>query len=149
MRPFARHYDAVYSDKDYEADTGVLAQLLGRMDRQNSRLLEIGAGTGNHTLLLARQFRSITALEIDGDFAEVARLKTSGCPNVTILTTPVESLEETAFEGVAAFFNVFNYVSPSQMPSFLAAISERLKPNGRIVTDLWNGKAVLADPPPC
>lgn len=147
MRPFARHYDAVYSDKDYEADIGVLVQLLGRMDRQNSSLLEIGAGTGNHTLLLAPHFRSITALEIDGDFADVARLKTSGCPNVTILKTPVESLQEEAFDGVAAFFNVFNYVPRSQMPSFLAAISARLKPDGRIVTDLWNGKAVLADPP--
>ncbi len=147
MRPFARHYDAVYSDKKYETDIGILTHLLGQLDRENSKLLEIGAGTGNHTLLLASLFSRITALEIDSDFADVARLKTSACSNVKVLTTPVESLEENAFDGIAAFFNVLNYISPSQMQAFLAAISARLKPGSHFVTDLWNGKAVLADPP--
>lgn len=146
MRPFARHYDTVYSDKDYGSDIAVLKALCGPANAVGEALLEIGAGTGSHTVRLASLFASVTAIEIDKEFAEVARLKVSNCSNVRLTTTPVAEIEGT-FQGVAAFFNVLNYISPTQMRPFLAAISARLQVGGWFLTDLWNGKAVLADPP--
>lgn len=147
MRPFARHYDAVYSNKDYDSDIAVLTTLCGSANSSKEMLLEIGAGTGSHTVRLAPLFGKVTAIEIDREFAEVARLKTSKCLNVQLTTTPVEDIDESEFNGVAAFFNVLNYISPTQMRPFLAATSARLRVGGWFLTDLWNGKAVLADPP--
>lgn len=147
MRPFARHYDAVYADKDYDSDIAVLTALCGSANSSSETLLEIGAGTGSHTVRLAPLFNKVTAIEIDREFAEVARLKTAGCLNVRFTTTPVEDIQESEFTGVAAFFNVLNYIPPTQMRPFLAATSARLRVGGWFLTDLWNGKAVLADPP--
>lgn len=147
MRPFARHYDAVYSDKNYDSDIAVLTTLCGSANSRNEMLLEIGAGTGSHTVRLAPLFGEVTAIEIDRDFAEIARLKASRCSNVRLTTTPVEDIQESGFDGVAAFFNVLNYISPAQMKPFLAATSARLRVGGWFLTDLWNGIAVLADPP--
>lgn len=147
MRPFARHYDAIYSDKNYDGDIEVLLNLTNRKSLGSCKILEIGAGTGSHTIRLARLCSRLFALEIDTDFADVARPKTTEHPNVQLLTTPVERLQETSFDGAVAFFNVLNYVAPPQMPAFLAGISSRLKTGGFFITDLWNADAVIADPP--
>jgi len=137
----------VYSDKNYDAEIRVLTQLLDHADLKHAKLLEIGAGTGNHTVRLASLFGEVVALEIDRDFADLARLKTSACSNVRVQTTRVEDLDERAFDGVAAFFNVLNYISPLHIQGFLAAISARLKSGSWFVTDLWNGRAVMEAPP--
>jgi predicted O-methyltransferase YrrM len=147
VRPFAYNYDAVYSDKDYDAEIGVLRHLIAPDPTGGSKILEIGAGTGNHTLRLASLFRQVVAIEIDQDFASIARTKISSAPNIQLVTLPVQDLRDSAFDAAAAFFNVLNYVSPEQMDEFLDAISSRLKPGCSFVTDLMNGEAVLADPP--
>lgn len=147
MRPFARHYDAVYSDKNYDGDIEVLLDLSKHKSLDSSKILEIGAGTGSHTIRLARLCSRLIALEIDTEFADVARQKTTKHPNVQLLTTPVEQLRETSFDGAVAFFNVLNYIAPSQMPTFLAGVSTRLKTGAFFIADLWNAEAVLADPP--
>jgi SAM-dependent methyltransferase len=147
VRPFARYYDAIYSDKDYDRDIEVLALLSNGTDLGSSKILEIGAGTGSHTVRLAGLCSQVTALEIDTEFAELARQKTTEHPTVQLLTTPVERLQETSFDGAVAFFNVLNYITPPNMSTFLAGISTRLKTGGFFITDLWNAEAVLADPP--
>lgn len=147
VRPFARHYDSIYGDKDYEADMRVLRTLVGSSPSGYSKILEVGAGTGNHTLRLAKLAEKLVSLEIDQDFLQAAEAKMVSHSNVTLLPTPVENLVEADFEGVAAFFNVLNYVPHGQLEGFVAAIGRRLPSQGWFVGDLWNGDAVIADPP--
>lgn len=148
VRPFARHYDSIYSDKDYQSDIAVLTALCGE-DLAARQVVEIGAGTGNHTVRLAPLVRKLVSIEIDLDFAAMAQLKVrdAACANVDIQTVPLETLATCDFDGAAAFFNVLNYVTPEARQSFLKALAGRLKPGAWFVTDLWNGELVLRDPP--
>ena len=48
------------------------------------RVLEVGAGTGKLTRMLAERGLAVTALEPDGAMAQVARASLAGCPSVDI-----------------------------------------------------------------
>jgi len=148
-RPFARRYDAIYADKDFGQDVTVFESLAGTAALAGKTVLEIGAGTGNHTLRLAQKVGKLVSVEIDADFAAVLRAKLAVCApeNLRFFDRPVESLSETGFDAAVAFFHVVNYVGPDSAASFLAALAARLKPGAHFVADLWNGSAALLDPP--
>jgi SAM-dependent methyltransferase len=148
VRPFARHYDSIYSDKDYQSDIAVMTAMCG--DNLGARrVIEIGAGTGNHTVHLARLVRQLVSLEIDPDFAEVAqrKIRDAASTNIDFQAVPIENLPAFDFDGAAAFFNVLNYITPEHRQSFIEALAARLKSGSWFVTDLWNGELVLRDPP--
>lgn len=146
-RPFVLHYDAIYADKDYGGDLEVLEAYAGPL--KGKRLLEIGAGTGNHTLRLAPKVAALACLEIDPDFSEVLadKLATAALPNVTRYACRLQELPAKEFDAAAAFFHVLNYIGPGEMETFLASLAARLRPGAPVVADLWNGAAALQDPP--
>lgn len=69
----ARFYDS-YADIQLRAALELLGQVKGK---KPSRILEIGCGTGNYTLLLRRQYRdaSLRAVDVSEKMIEVAREK--------------------------------------------------------------------------
>lgn len=146
-RPFVQHYDAIYADKDYGSDIEVLEAYAGALGGRS--LLEIGAGTGNHSLRLSPLVASLVCLEIDPDFSEVlaAKLAAAALPNVTRHACRLQDLAARGFDAAVAFFHVLNYIGPEEMEGFLAALAARLKPGAPFVADLWNGAAALQDPP--
>jgi SAM-dependent methyltransferase len=146
-RPFVQHYDAIYADKDYAGDLEVLEAYAGPLAGKS--LLELGAGTGNHTLRLAPRVASLACVEIDPDFYEVLALKLAAAslPNVTRYACRLQELPASGFDAAAAFFHVLNYIGPSEMEAFLASLAARLRPGAPVVADLWNGAAALLDPP--
>lgn len=148
VRPFARHYDSIYSDKDYQSDIAALTTMCGE-DLAARQVVEIGAGTGNHTVRLARLVRKLVSIEVDPDFAEMAqrKIRDAASTNVDFRAVPLEKLPTFDFDGAAAFFNVLNYIAPVHRQSFIEALAARLKPGSWFVTDLWNGELVLRDPP--
>lgn len=149
VRPFVEHYDLVYADKDYDKDIADFSRMMGNAYMRDLRVVEIGAGTGNQSLRLARLVRELVAVEIDPDFSEmlVAKLARAGTTNVQPETRPLAALPATHFDAAAAFFHVLNYVDPGAMPGFLTALAERLNAGAPFVADLWNGAAALSDPP--
>lgn len=148
-RPFVQHYDVVYADKDYDSDVAALEALAGPAALADKRLLEIGAGTGNHTVRLARKVAELACLEIDPDFSEVlaAKLAAAALSNVTRHACRLQELPARDFDAAAAFFHVLNYIGRDEMQGFLHALAQRLKPGAPFVADLWNGAAALQDPP--
>ena len=151
VRPFAQHYDTIYADKDYDSDVAVLSKLCSTAALSTSRVLEIGAGTANHTIRLASRVKELVSVEIDLDFAALARRKIEAAApvNVHFSSTPLDQLADGGFDGAAAFFHVLNYISPNDQLPFLRALSARLVPGAWFVTDMWNGDAVMRDPPRC
>jgi SAM-dependent methyltransferase len=149
VRPFARHYDSIYADKDYDSDIGVLSALCGSKQLSTSRVLEIGAGTASHTVLLASRAKELVSVEIDLDFATLARQKVEAAAhtNVKLSNRPLGQLADGGFDGAAAFFHVLNYIAPDDRLVFLKALSARLVPGAWFVTDMWNGDVVMREPP--
>lgn len=148
-RPFAQYYDAIYGDKDYDNDIVAFETIARLALPAEKRVLEIGAGTGNHSTRLARKVGRLVSIEIDADFAEVLKTKLAGgsAQNLSFFNCPVEKLLESGFDAAAAFFHVLNYIGPDHLESFFAGLAQRLKPGAPFVADVWNGSAALLDPP--
>jgi len=148
-RPFVQNYDLIFADKDYDKDIDVFEALEDTAPLLDKRVIEIGGGTGNHTLRLAPKVGQLVSVETDADFAQILRLKlaSSGLRNVTLVDGPVENLGEMGFDAAAAFFHVLNYMGQTQLPAFLSGLADRLKTGACFVADVWNGAAAVLDPP--
>jgi ubiquinone/menaquinone biosynthesis C-methylase UbiE len=70
---FYRYYDALFAGKDYRGEIQRALSLAGI--RQGARVLEIGAGTGNHTLACAELGHTVLGVEVDGRMAARAEEK--------------------------------------------------------------------------
>jgi len=148
-RPFAEHYDTIYADKDYATDVAVVLKATGLSKGTGARLLELGAGTGNHSRLLAREVDALVSVEIDADFAEVAEKKLAALDlrNIAFETRPLAEIPHQGFDGACALFHVLNYIPAAEMDDLARDLARRLKPGGIFVADIWNAEAVRNDPP--
>jgi SAM-dependent methyltransferase len=148
-RPFASHYDQLYADKDYGQDVETVLRLIAPRAMADLDVLEIGAGTGNHTRELLKLAKSVCSVEIDADFADVFEEKfrdvAPGCLHFE--RRPVAEIERRDFNVSVALFHVLNYLDPTGLEAFCSAIATRLQPGGCFVADTWNGAAALLDPP--
>ena len=142
MQPFVRYYDAIYSDKDYRSDCSILRGLVPAPSRP--KLLEIGSGTGNQTALL-REWADVTAVETDKDFAAMLREK---LPAQFLFERDIGALDQTGFDGAAAYFHVINYIhEASALTHLFAQTAQRLKPGAPFLFDMWHAECVLYEPP--
>jgi SAM-dependent methyltransferase len=89
-------------------DLAEVAQL-----EQGARVLEIGPGTGQATVELARRGYSVTGIELSPHLAEVARRNLVPFPQVEIAVGNFEGWEprEADFDAVAAF-TAFHWLAP-------------------------------------
>jgi SAM-dependent methyltransferase len=149
---FYRYYDALFAAKDY---TGEIQRAVALADvrKSGARILEIGAGTGNHTLACARLGHYVVGVEIDPRMVAVAQQKRDGLPaelaeRIRYFHGRVEDLPVEGFELALALFNVINYIDTlGALESLLAAVARRIQPGAPFLFDAWNGVAALLDPP--
>jgi SAM-dependent methyltransferase len=84
---------------------------LGRVP-PGGRVLEIGCGTGQATLPLARRGFEIVCVELGAALAEAARRKLAGFPHVRVVNARFEEWEpERELDAVVAF-TAFHWVDP-------------------------------------
>jgi SAM-dependent methyltransferase len=106
-------------------DLVALASLAAR-----SRLLEIGPGTGQATLELAKRGLRVTAVELSEDLATIARRNLSTHPDVEIITADFEtwSPTDTDFDAVVAV-TAFHWIDPASRYEKSARL---LRPSGSL-----------------
>lgn len=149
---FYEFYDDLFADKDYMAEVQFLLDLASIKER-GQRILEIGAGTGNHTFCLARLDYDVVGIDIDRQMVSMAeqKRKKSSPPfskRIQFIHGRIEGLKYDDFDLAIAMFNVVNYLaSLAELQSFMQAVAERLKPEAPFVFDGWNGIAAILDPP--
>jgi len=82
----AEYYDVLHDDVDYPAECTLLETVFSRfLPRQPASLLDLGCGTGNHALILAKRGYRITGLDASAGMLRVARAKARGRPKLTFL----------------------------------------------------------------
>ena len=60
---YARYYDLLYQDKDYQAEADYVAGLIRRFHPEARSILELGSGTGIHASLLAKKGFTVHGVE--------------------------------------------------------------------------------------
>ncbi|MBI2028438.1 MAG: class I SAM-dependent methyltransferase [Candidatus Levybacteria bacterium] len=148
---FYRYYDIIFAKKKYAAETNTalrFSKQFGIFPPQNT--LEIGCGTGNHTLYLAKKIKKVTAIDTDAIMVRKAKEKIAlaRVKNITILHTGIEKMKVGAFDLIVALFNVVTYIPDTMsLHSFMQAVADHLRPGGIFIFDCWNGVAALRNPP--
>lgn len=105
-----------------------------------SALVEVGCGTGDYSLLLARAGYRMTGVDLSSKSIEAARTKASivGVSGISFVVSDAEALSEipeNSADGVVSF-SALRYVP--DLKQALLAIRRVLKPNGVAVLDFPN-----------
>jgi len=148
FRKYAKYYDAIYSDKDYEKETDILEGIFKAHCRTKPRtILDAGCGTGNHAISLASRGYRVTGVDSSEAMISIAKEKVRD-KGLTIELrvmdlTELELMEK--FDVCICMFAVIGYLTDNEnLATALRNIRRHLNPGSLFVFDFWYGPAVLA-----
>jgi SAM-dependent methyltransferase len=145
---YADSYDALYADKDYVAECDLIEEIFRRADRPVRTILDLGCGTGRHSVELARRGYEVVGVDLSEAMLDRARRRavaeTSG--TATFLRGDIQTVQlGRRFDAVLSMFAVIGYqISDNAVRSTLANVRRHLEPGGVFVFDVWYGPAVIA-----
>lgn len=145
---FHDYYDVFYAAKDYARETDTIVNCCtSHFEHLPEVVVEIGCGTGNHTVQLASRFKKVVAVDIDEQMVLRAQAKTAHLANVEVVHGSIDALGQPVTL-ITAMFNVVTYLQDlDSLEAFFRSISRLLRPGGLFVFDAWNGLAALRDLP--
>lgn len=144
---FIKYYDKLFLNKDYSKETQyILKSLKIYSELKLKNILDLGCGTGSHTIEFFKQGYNIIGLDLDKQMINLAKNKTQ---KINFIYGNIKDYEfNTKFELIFSFFNVLNYIENySEMIAFLTGVYKNLKAGGVFVFDGWNGNRIPLDPP--
>ncbi len=151
---YARYYDLLYHDKDYVGEAQFIHNLIQSQAPAAQTILELGCGTGNHAMLLAKAGYHIHGVDLSQEMLEGAKQRCAQLPQE--LAAKLEFTQgdirqvriDRKFDVVLSLFHVISYQTTNA--DLLAAFETakiHLKPGGIFIFDVWYGPAVLSEPP--
>ena len=150
---YARYYNLLYKDKDYQAETDFTLTCLKRAGCIPATLLDLGCGTGRHALAMAK--RGIRVIGVDMSETMLAMSKevfsrqNPPLPLPELLHGDARSLRlHRTFDAVGSLFHVMSYQNTEKDAlDMFATARAHLALGGLFFFDFWHGPGVLADPP--
>jgi len=148
---YARYYDALYQEKDYQAECDFLEQIFKLVALQPIHsVLDLGCGTGGHALLLARRGYIVTGVDCSEQMLKVAQAKAveASLP-LDFHEGDIRNLDlGQTFDAVIAMFAVISYQTTNDdVTAAFRTARRHLEPGGLFIFDVWFGPAVLTQRP--
>lgn len=143
---YAAAYDTLYQDKNYAGECDLLEQIFAEHGGPVTRVLDLGCGTGGHSVPLAQRGYSVVGVDRSIDMLDRARgratLARFEAGDITTL-----ALGET-FDAVLLMFAVLGYLTETQaVQAALSSARRHVRADGLLIGDVWYGPAVLAQRP--
>jgi SAM-dependent methyltransferase len=147
---YASYYDLLYRDKDYEAESRHVHEVIQRYHPAARTLLEMGCGTGRHAAALARMGYSVHGIDqsrimLDRAARQMDDLPAEAASRLKFTQGDIRQTRiESGFDAVIALFHVFSYLTDAaDLKSTLTNVHRHLNPGGILLFDCWYGPAVL------
>ncbi len=151
---YSRAYDALYREKDYAAECDLLERIFREQAEGGvASVLDLGCGTGNHSLPLAARGYDVVGVDRSPGMLEQARAKagglTGGPAAPRFVDSDLRDLElDTTFDAVLLMFAVLGYqLGNDDVLAALRTARRHTRPGGLLVFDVWYGPAVLSQRP--
>lgn len=144
---YANLYDTFYEDKDYEGECDFVEAIFRKHLPNNPRsILDVGCGTGGHTIPLARRGYEVTGVDRSGEMLSIAKekAKRAGTP-ILFYRQDIREIDTCRkYDAAICMFAVFDYLlTPDDVRKALVSVREQLYPSSLFTFDFWNGLAVL------
>ncbi len=140
---YAKYYDLLYQDKDYETECDLVHGLIRQYTRGNAvSILDAACGTGGHAIPLAKRGYQVTGFDASDVMIQRARAKSS---EVTFHVMDLRTFDiRREFDVCICMFAAMNYLTEnSEIQKAILNIRRHLRHDGLFVFDFWNGLAVL------
>ena len=147
---YARFYDSLYADKNYEAECDYLAATFERYESTPESILDLGCGSGSHAGLLSRRGYETVGVDISPDMIRQAKIKADAEDlKVKYEIGDVRSIDlGRTFGAVIEMFAVMSYqLTDDDLLADMRTARRHLAPGGLFVFDAWYGPAVVAQKP--
>jgi len=147
---YAKYYNLLYKDKDYQTEVNYIENLIKKYSKNKVKtILDIGCGTGNHDVLLAKKNYEICGIDISEEMINIAKTKINNLHNIKFCKGKSESFKlDKKFDVVVSLFHVMSYqIKNESLYGSLKNAYEHLKVDGLFIFDFWYGPAVLTDRP--
>lgn len=144
---FIKYYDKIFANKDYKKETDyILKQFEKHSKIKIKHILDVGCGTGSHTLEFANRGYNIIGMDLDPSMLEKAQQKSK---KIKFIYGNIYDYKfKHKFELIYAYFNVINYISDLfELKKFFEGIYKNLENDGILAFDGWNGNRIPVDPP--
>jgi SAM-dependent methyltransferase len=151
---YARFYDLLYKDKNYEAEGAFVHGLFQKYAPQTRSILELGCGTGLHAKVLAEMGYAIHGIDQSEDMLRSASSRTADlaqCVSSLLSFSPGDIRSARLpgnFDAVISLFHVMSYqTGDDDLRQSFATARHHLRPGGIFIFDCWYGPAVLNQRP--
>lgn len=147
---YAQYYNLLYKDKDYQSEVDYIDTLIKTYTNPDVyKILDIGCGTGNHDILLAKKGYSVTGVDMSEKMVAEANKKAENYPGLNFHLGNATSFNlDEKFDVVTSLFHVMSYQTSNEaLFKSMQNAFNHLHENGVFIFDFWYGPAVLTDRP--
>lgn len=142
---YSKYYDLLYKDKNYFEEAEYINDFLIKHNLYNSKILELGSGTGIHANWLAKKGHNILGIEQSKDMVSIAKHSKSFTSKIGDIRKVKTSQD---FDAVISIFHVMSYITTdSDLNLVFKNASNALKKGGIFLFDFWYKPAVMYQKP--
>ena len=151
FQDYANYYDTIYQDKDYKAECDFLELIFSKyFSNPVGTILDLGCGTGGHSLILAERGYKVTGADLSREMLEISTRKAKERKiNTKFIEGDIRKIElDQKFDAVISMFAVMSYqITNKDLISAFKTASRHLEKSGLFIFDVWFGPAVLTQKP--
>jgi len=151
---YARYYDLLYQDKNYDEEAGYLDGLIKKYHPSTETLLELGCGTGKHAIALTQYGYSVHGIDFSDDMLKEAEARHQMLPKevaskLSFASGDVRNYRcDRQFDSILSLFHIISYQTTNKdLIDMMDTVKSHLKPGGLFIFDCWYGPTVLTDRP--
>ena len=150
---YARLYDAMYAGKKYARECDAMEAAIRRYGDGGAfkTVLDLGCGTGNHSVALARRGYDVAGVDLSEDMLAIAREKAAAA-GVRASFHHGDMRDASVgrtFDVALILFAALGYqTEDGAVAGTLANVRRHLRPGGLLLIDVWNAPTLLREGAP-